>query len=217
MTRSILESHAAECRAALPAGLTRPPCPIADLSYANLGGADLSGANLHGANLHGANLGGANLSSADLSGADLRYANLRYANLRGANLSSTVLDPQATPQTPNAEQLEAAHLELRVVRGQERVYGWRTVRSRVVGSHEYQPRRWHHANALSVCPDTECHPGIYFGGREYAREIEVWAHLSDVHWVSARKGVRARKIYVTGADDDVGGGTASRRASTSCT
>ena len=141
-----------------------------DLSGANLGEADLRGANLRGANLRGANLGKASLNGADLSGAylswadlreaDLSGANLNRADLRGANLRGTMLDP-TRPIIRQVTDIDLAGCELLA---NDIVIGWRTQQSRHVGSQVYAPGRYT-APVFSVCPDTACHPGLYFGSR----------------------------------------------------
>lgn len=121
-----------------------PAC--ADLRCANLRGASLRGANLAGANLTSVNLTGASLAGAKLAHAKLVRANLAGtslagADLAGADLAGTCLDPYAPAPPCTDEQLNAAHLEPRRVRGRDRVYGWRTATSVHVGTHEYTPGR----------------------------------------------------------------------------
>ena len=184
----------------------------ADLSGANLYGADLSGAVLSGAYLRRADLRRADLTGADLSGADLRRAylsgavltgaDLRMAYLSGADLSGavltdTILDPAAPVPTCTDGQLRRSNLTPKRVQGRDRVYGTRTRQSVHVGSHEYTPGRFHAANALSVDQSTECHPGIYLGGEPAGGDmVRVWAYRDECVYVSARKGCRARRVWV---------------------
>ena len=175
----------------------------ADLQGADLRGADLTGANLAGASLHGAYLTWANLTRADLTRANLARADLTEANLTEADLTGTCLDPAAPcPPLPDAATLAQGGLTLRRVRGRDRVYGSRTADSQHVGSHDYRPRRWHVAPWFSVDASTECHPGIYLGGTGYRDQarVECWAYADETVWISATKGARARRIYVTGPE-----------------
>ena len=169
----------------------------ADLSGAYLFGANLTGAVLSGADLSGAYLFGANLTGANLSGAYLFGANLTGADLSGAVLTDTILDPAATVPTCTDGQLRTANLAPKRVQGRDRVYGTRTRQSVHVGSHEYTPGRFHAANALSVDQSTECHPGIYLGGEPAGDDlVRVWAYRDECVYVSARKGCRARRVWV---------------------
>ncbi len=167
----------------------------ANLRWANLSEANLSGANLRRADLRRANLSGADLRWANLSGADLSGANLSEADLSGADLSGTQLDPLNIPRLHGGATLNTYR---KTVDGRTRIYGWRTRTSAHVGATEYKPNRWYKANALSTCPHTECHPGIYLGGESHGHgQVLVWAYEDEAHYVSQHKGYRARRVYVT--------------------
>jgi len=171
------------------ARLTGADLTWANLAWADLAGADLTGARLAGADLPGARLAGARLTGADLTGADLTWANLAWADLAGARLAGarltgadltgadltgarlagarltradlggTCLDPAAAIPPISDDQLKQDDLE---VCGNF-VFGWRTARSKYVGSTGYRPGRCYKAHAFSV--DTEeCHPGIFLAG-----------------------------------------------------
>ena len=193
----------------------------ADLRGADLRGADLSGAyltvayltmaDLRGADLTMADLRGAYLTMADLRGANLRWAYLYRADLTMADLVGTILDPDAPcPPLPDAATLAVAGLTLRRVRGRDRVYGLRSARSLHVGATDYRPGRWHTAPCLSVDAATECHPGIYLGGSAGARgdgpQVEVWSYADETVYISARKGARARRVWVLRDAAGEGGG-----------
>jgi hypothetical protein len=144
----------------------------------DLSGANLSGANLSGASLRGADLSRADLSNANLSWADLRGTDLRGTDLRGTDLRGTVLDPDATPTGAGHE----------FARDGEYVFGYRTRKAGHIDL--YRDGRCYSADWFSVCPDTECHPGLYLWptllqARNYAgpeREIiRVRTRATEVH------------------------------------
>jgi len=146
---------------------------VADLREADLCGADLCVADLYGVNLCEADLCGAdlcesnlreaNLRGADLCGADLCEANLYGADLREANLTWTILDPDILPSWIDDAEIISAGLE---VRG-EWIYGWRTETSQHVGNTKYVSGETYTTPVFSGCPETECHPGIYFASKEW--------------------------------------------------
>ena len=184
----------------------------ADLTGADLSGADLRGANLYRADLFGADLSGANLCRADLRGANLRWANLAGATLFGANLhwanlagaglsgadlSDTCLDPNAPVPAITDAEITAAGLETR----DDRIYGYRTLRSLYCGDTEYTPGE-HVASVFSVDRHTECHPGIYFASREWLvekhpQESLVRCYALRTETVHAGGKWRAKRIWVT--------------------
>ncbi len=196
-----LKAHAAACREAHAEGAPRPRWTGGSLNEAYLRAVDLSRAYLRSADLIGADLIGADLRNADFTDASLIGADLRGADFTDADLSGTCLDPTALcPALPDAATLATAGLSLRTVRGRMRVYGRRTAVSRHVGSTEYRPWHWYQAPWLSVDQTTECHPGIYLGGTEETGPfVEAWAYADEAVWVSPTKGLRARRIYVTGS------------------
>jgi hypothetical protein len=180
------------------------------LSGADLSGADLRRANLSGADLSGANLSGAYLSGAILSGADLSWANLSWADLSGANLSwadlrDTVLDP-ARPASGAGVEFE------RDPDDPDYVFGYRTQRSTCVGASRYEVGQHYEAPLFSVCPDTECHPGLYLWptlemALEWRRRwsggeiIKVRVLAADVHHVGDKWRCRAFDVTEEMSDE----------------
>ena len=165
-----------------------------DLSDANLSGANLSGADLSGANLRYANLSGADLRYANLSGANLSYANLSGANLSDANLFGTILEDKS-------KALRRALRECHQPNGGLILY--RTKRSQHVGSTVYEAGHTYTANALSLCPVTDCHPGIY--GLPLSQIkcqypdcdlVRIYVPYGEWHFVSEEKGFRCRRVRV---------------------
>ncbi len=157
---------------------------LAEENGANLRDAYLRGANLEGANLEDANLGGANLRGANLEGANLEDANLGGANLEDAYLIRTVFDPTLTPNR-NADAFE----ERETIDGVEHVIGYRTKHSGI-GGNDYEAGSTYKADVFSVCPITECHPGLYLwptidAAKEWAGKplVKVWARVTDMHYV----------------------------------
>ena len=96
------------------------------------------------ADLRDADLRGADLSCADLSGADLFGA-----DLCGADLFGTVLDPSRAPNG------EVSTFDMH----DGYVIGYRTRSAGHID--QYRDGRIYAADWFSVCPETECHPGLY--------------------------------------------------------
>jgi hypothetical protein len=134
-------------------------------------------------------LSGADLSEADLSGADLHGANLNVANLHGAilqgvDLKDTCLDPSNKPNG-NVEGFEKDPADANFV------FGYRTYRSTICGSQEYNPGEY--TAPWFSTSDTECHPGLYLWPNKVLAEnwlqhnpcvekiIKVRALAIDVH------------------------------------
>ena len=196
------------------ANLIRADLSGADLCLANLSGADLCLANLSGANLRWANLIDTNLSEADLrqtylidadlsgtnleganlmwaylinvdlSGAKLKGANLMWAYLSGANLTNTILDPVAIPNG-DVEGFETYTSRS----GEVWCAGYRTDNSLYIGERVYCPGLWYHAPYFSVCPVTDCHPGIFvLPSRTLVEKwdnniVKCWFRAIDCHHV----------------------------------
>ena len=153
-----------------------------------------------------ADLSHAYLSRANLSHANLLRADLYEADLYGADLSGTVLDPESPIPPADPDVLRSRGLDVRLVRGRWRVYGWRSRTSRTVPGTTYTPRRWVRAHALSRCPETDCHPGVYLTSRDDALSrwcdgdegelVRVWAYLDEVVVTPTKQ--RAFRLYVLG-------------------
>ncbi len=168
----------------------------ADLSGANLSGANLCSADLSGADLRSANLRSADLSSADLSGADLRSADLRSADLRSANLSETILD-SALPANKESSAFTRDPDGMAIA--------YRTRTSTHVGTFEYLDGEWYSAPVFSVCPLTECHPGLYVwptieAARAWQPGSEIIEVRCDPDWIHGVKGKwRVPRFVVVGS------------------
>ena len=136
---------------------------------------------------------------------DLGGASLGGANLTGANLSGTCLDRRVPIPRITDEQILAANLQSRLVRGRERLYGRRTSRSLYFGAGNYTVPGWHRAVALSVDRSTKCHPGIYLGGSDVAGRddlVTAWCYRDEAVYVSPAKGVRTRRLWSVGGNND---------------
>jgi len=137
---------------------------------------------------------GTSLSGAYLSGANLYRANLSGANLSGANLSNTVLDPNATLNTPTDwPEIDEGY-----------AIGYRTREAGHID--KYRDGRFYSADFFSVCT-TECHPGLYLWptlrhAKEYSVNkveiIKVRTKLSEIH--QAGNKYRCRWFEVVGSE-----------------
>ena len=177
------------------ADLSRVDLSEANLRRANLRRADLSWADLSGVDLSEANLRRANLRRADLSWANLSWANLSEANLSEANLSLTVLDPSLPPnkgRDSDVWETDGEHL-----------IGYRTRNSPVIGGNTYKDGKEYVAPYFSVCPLTDCHPGLFVcrtieEAQEHGKEIiKVRFLWADLHTTPGKS--RVRKFTVIGA------------------
>jgi hypothetical protein len=165
----------------------------------NLRGADLSGAYLRDADLSGADLSDADLSDADLSGADLSDADLSGADLSDANLSKANLS--RTILEDKSKSLRTILRECHQRNGSLILY--RTKRSQHVGNTIYHPGVTYTANAFSLCPVTNCHPGIYGfllsqirKEYPYSNLVKIYVPYGEWHFVSEEKGFRCRRVRV---------------------
>ena len=134
---------------------------------------------------------------ANLSGADLSGANLRGTCLSGAYLSGTCLDPAAPVPPITDAQIAAAGLAVIVIDGVEWLEGWRSRRSRHIGSTDYSAPGEYVAPWLSVDQATDCHPGIYLGGSasEHGDDrVRARCRRDEGVFVSTTKGVRTRRL-----------------------
>lgn len=164
---------------------------------AKLRSAHLDGADLRGADLNGADLAGANLAGAQLNWSDLCQTDLSRTDLSGASISGTVLDPRR--RCPDATAaLVAAGIPVR----DGVAYGWRTRESQHIRPNRYAPGRYT-APWFSTCADTGCHPGVYFGAKEWLRsvlgdEVDLVPCAAPVKSVLAAPGpqFRARELLV---------------------
>jgi hypothetical protein len=158
---------------------------------------------LHGAHLRFARLTCAYLTGVYLGGANMRGAYLGVTDLTGAYLTDTILDPAAPCPAITDEQIAAAGLTLRVVRGRERLYGRRSARPLYYGTTDYTRQGWHRAPWFSVDPGSPCHPGIYLGGTHPAERgvtewVSVWCYRDEAVYCGAEYGCRARRVYSLG-------------------
>jgi hypothetical protein len=176
----------------------------ADLSGAYLRDADLSGAYLRGAYLRDADLSGAYLRGADLRGADLSDANLRGADLSGAGLSGADLSKANLSGTILEDKSKSLRTILRECHQRNgSLILYRTKRSQYVGDTIYHPGVTYTANAFSLCPVTNCHPGIYgFTLSQIRKEyphsnlVKIYVPYGEWHFVSEEKGFRCRRVRV---------------------
>ena len=185
----------------------------ADLSRAVLSGADLSGADLSGADLRGADLRGAALRGADLRAADLRDADLRDADLRDADLSRADLSDAdlrgavLNPRTSRWQWAQKNALEIRAVGGRSLGLFRRTaVSQHMQPAKTYKPGQLYVAEHLSLCPVTDCHPGLYVAGKEW--NLEKQDTVLACAWVDELEGplndkARTKHLYIL-ADSDEG-------------
>ena len=141
-----------------------------------------------------ANLCGVDLCRADLSGVNLSEADLYGVDLNGADLSDTVLDPQRDPDGADDTWERTSD---------GRCIGYRTRAAGHIG--EYRDGRHYNADWFSVCPETECHPGLYLWptieqARDYAPHeplIRVTSRPEDIQHAGTK--ARTRAFYVEGA------------------
>ena len=155
-----------------------------------------SRADLSRADLTGANLSGAYLTGATLTGAYLTRAYLTRANLTGANLTNTVLDPLAILPLPTADQWRSWGFE---VEG-DKIWCWRTATSQHCGSTDYTPAGEYVAPVFSIDQFTACHPGIYFGTKEwcetnYPRVPIVRGYVLITEAIKAQDKFRAKRFF----------------------
>ena len=136
----------------------------------------------------------ANLSYANLSGANLSGANLSDANLSDANLFGTVLEDKS-------KSLRLALHECHQRNGGLILY--RTKESQHVGNTTYHPGTTYTAPVFSLCPTTDCHPGIYGMTlsqiqRQYPNRdlVRIYVPYGEWHFVSEEKGFRCRRVRV---------------------
>ena len=128
---------------------------------------DFNWANLSDANLRGANLRGTNLSDADLSGTDLRGT-----DLSDANLTHSCLDPLAEIPEGMADKVRAMFK----VDDEGMAIGYRTRKSRYVGSNVYLDGEVYTAPWFSASKEMECHPGLYVGTMDEMQHPEYAGH-----------------------------------------
>ena len=174
------------------ADLTGANLTRADLAGAKLRGADLARADLARADLTKANLARANLTGADLTGVNLAWANLWKANLVRANLTGTVLDPDGIPNGGRAEDEWETDGEYLI--------GYRSRNQPYQAGPDYENGVEYVAPVFSVCPETDCHPGLYVCREVVDVEdkpvIRVRFQREDLH--SVRVEHRVRRFMVLG-------------------
>ena len=145
---------------------------------------------------------GANLQGADLREADLWEADLQGADLQGADLRGTVCDPSREATCADADLAG-------LVRDGDFVEGWRTFRSQHVGDTEYRPGLYR-APVFSVCPQTACHPGLYFDRLDKMQHtypgiplVRVRVRRADIQAAGGK--LRARAFEVLAETHENGG------------